>query len=294
MNAQIITEVKQVSNILTFPGQSVSSIKDSIQAVTGNTSQNSLNAGVSAAQLADVIATIAAKEMPGSNLLAPISLVNNINQINNQLSSNQAVDSSLVYQAYADINAILASGAFIAAATIGSPVIAGLGAALVLAAGALTIIAVAQGQDAISPEFQNNLQNIYNAIQNYGNSDYSNPLLLPGSFDTRNCHPSDAVNTDFTTFSRYPQRSDPFTLDLDGDGLETVPPNSSQPILFDINNDGVKTSTGWIKPDDGFLALDRNGNGTIDNGAELFGDATPLSAGGTAKDGFAALARETR
>ena len=38
--------------------------------------------------------------------------------------------------------------------------------------------------------------------------------------------------------------------------------------------------------------LDRNANGTIDNGIELFGDSTPLTAGGTAVDGFAALAQE--
>ncbi|ALC16895.1 hypothetical protein DSOUD_2128 [Desulfuromonas soudanensis] len=92
-------------------------------------------------------------------------------------------------------------------------------------------------------------------------------------------------------------RRDPLTLDLDGDGLETVGINSAKPILFDHTGDGIKTATGWIKPDDGFLVLDRNGNGTIDNGTELFGDSTPLFDAdgqviGKAEDGFAALAQE--
>jgi hypothetical protein len=88
-------------------------------------------------------------------------------------------------------------------------------------------------------------------------------------------------------------RRDPLTLDLDGDGLETVGIDLANPILFDHDGDGNKAATGWIKPDDGFLVLDRNGNGTIDDGTELFGDSTPLNDGsGNAEDGFSALAQE--
>ena len=82
-------------------------------------------------------------------------------------------------------------------------------------------------------------------------------------------------------------RRDPLTLDLDGDGLETV--GTAAGILFDQTGSGVKMGTGWVSADDGFLALDRNGNGLIDSGRELFGDSTFKSDGQLASDGFDAL-----
>ncbi|MCL6417526.1 hypothetical protein MIB92_17835, partial [Aestuariirhabdus sp. Z084] len=85
-----------------------------------------------------------------------------------------------------------------------------------------------------------------------------------------------------------PVRRDPLALDLDGDGIETTPADGT--VLFDHTADGVKQATGWLAPDDGFLVLDRNGNGTIDDGTELFGDSTPLADGTNAVDGFEALA----
>ncbi|WP_322784566.1 calcium-binding protein, partial [Verminephrobacter aporrectodeae] len=60
-------------------------------------------------------------------------------------------------------------------------------------------------------------------------------------------------------------------------------------ILFDHDADGVKTGTGWVKPDDGWLVLDRNDNGTIDSGRELFGVDTLKSNGQLASNGFDAL-----
>ncbi len=84
-------------------------------------------------------------------------------------------------------------------------------------------------------------------------------------------------------------RKDPLALDLDGDGIETIGASQASAILFDHNGDGRLTGSGWVKPDDGFLVLDRNGNGTIDNGSELFGVDTPLPSGRFATTGFEAL-----
>jgi len=117
-------------------------------------------------------------------------------------------------------------------------------------------------------------------------ADWLTPFAFVSGMDTR-------VATDFalaTTIS--PIRRDPLILDLDNNGLETTGIDTANPILFDHDGDSIKTATGWVKATDAFLVLDRNGNGTIDTGAELFGDATPLYAGGLAADGFAALAQE--
>ncbi len=81
---------------------------------------------------------------------------------------------------------------------------------------------------------------------------------------------------------------DPIILDLDGNGLETVGLASN--VYFDFDADGVLTKTGWAGPNDALLVWDRNGNGSIDTGAELFGDFTVLPNGTLAPNGFAALA----
>ena len=84
-------------------------------------------------------------------------------------------------------------------------------------------------------------------------------------------------------------RRDPLALDLDGDGIETIGLRDGKPILFDHDGDGIKTGTGWLKSDDAWLVLDRNGNGTIDSGRELFGVDTLKSNTKLATDGFDAL-----
>lgn len=65
------------------------------------------------------------------------------------------------------------------------------------------------------------------------------------------------------------------------------------PVRFDIHANGQMVTLGWTARESklAFLALDRNGNGTIDDGSELFGNATPLPSGHRAPNGFVALAQ---
>lgn len=83
----------------------------------------------------------------------------------------------------------------------------------------------------------------------------------------------------------------PLVLDLDGNGIGTSNVLTS-PVSFDLNGDGIPERVGWTSQydPDGFLWLDRNGNGRVDSGRELFGNATELSNGTTAPNGFVALA----
>ncbi|MCX7178317.1 MAG: hypothetical protein NTX56_05900 [Proteobacteria bacterium] len=64
---------------------------------------------------------------------------------------------------------------------------------------------------------------------------------------------------------------------------------SSSSVEFDLAASGQKLHTGWIAGGDGLLVLDRDRDGLISDGAELFGSATRLPDGEKAGDGFAAL-----
>jgi Ca2+-binding RTX toxin-like protein len=79
---------------------------------------------------------------------------------------------------------------------------------------------------------------------------------------------------------------DPLILDLDGDGIELSALGVSgqagaSTVFFDFDGDGFKERMGWVSADDGMLALDRNNNGLIDDGSELFGQP--------ARDGYEVL-----
>lgn len=80
---------------------------------------------------------------------------------------------------------------------------------------------------------------------------------------------------------KWSNPGDPLVLDLDGDGIETVELGSFAPY-FDVDGDMFAERTGWLGADDGFLVLDANQNGRIDDISEMFGNA--------AQTGFAELA----
>ncbi|OOR89859.1 calcium-binding protein [Moraxella bovis] len=84
---------------------------------------------------------------------------------------------------------------------------------------------------------------------------------------------------------------DPLTLDLNGNGIiDVIGTDGYKGALFDHDGDGIATATSWVSGADGLLVLDRNGDGVINSGRELFGDSTLLSNGSTARHGYEALA----
>ena len=81
----------------------------------------------------------------------------------------------------------------------------------------------------------------------------------------------------------------PIIIDVAGDGFHLT--SAANGVRFDLNSDGTPESLSWTKDGgDAFLCLDRNRNGRIDKGSELFGNYTVLTNGMLAHNGFAALA----
>jgi hypothetical protein len=81
----------------------------------------------------------------------------------------------------------------------------------------------------------------------------------------------------------------PLILDRSGDGLQLS--GADDGALLDINGHGAMFWLGWpTSPDDAWLVYDRNGNGMIDNGSELFGNTRRLASGANAENGYQVLA----
>lgn len=83
--------------------------------------------------------------------------------------------------------------------------------------------------------------------------------------------------------------SSPIVVDVNGDGIALS--GAADGVDFDINGNGTRDRLAWTREnsDDAWLALDRNGNNTIETGAELFGNYSPQPDASN-KNGFLALA----
>ena len=83
----------------------------------------------------------------------------------------------------------------------------------------------------------------------------------------------------------------PIIVDLDGSGYRLT--NAASGVSFDATGSGTRIQMSWTAANwnGGFLALDRNGNGRIDNGTELIGGFSPQpSKPGQKLNGILALA----
>ena len=109
--------------------------------------------------------------------------------------------------------------------------------------------------------------------------------------DPQNCvrQTCDALwHWDWDNCTCLPGQYCPVVIDVEGDGYNLT--DGPRGVRFDLDNNGTAERLSWTsaETDDAWLALDRNNNGTIDNGAELFGNYTPQRPS-TEPNGFLAL-----
>ncbi|MDY3205838.1 MAG: calcium-binding protein, partial [Arcobacter sp.] len=116
-------------------------------------------------------------------------------------------------------------------------------------------------------------------INNFSDGDLGISLSETESIDKKEITKEVFLEEDFCS---------PLVLDLNGNGINSTRLNESS-VYFDMDGDGFKERTAWVENGDGLLVLDKNANGTIDNGSELFGNFTALADGNNADDGFSAL-----
>ncbi|HEU5138324.1 MAG TPA: hypothetical protein VFU13_24470 [Steroidobacteraceae bacterium] len=84
----------------------------------------------------------------------------------------------------------------------------------------------------------------------------------------------------------------PIVIDLDNKGINLG--QAGVGVYFDVNADGLRDHVQWVRRDgdEAFLAIDRSGNGRIDDGSELFGVGTPMILESrNAPNGFVGLAQ---
>ncbi|OGA04114.1 MAG: hypothetical protein A3H35_09190, partial [Betaproteobacteria bacterium RIFCSPLOWO2_02_FULL_62_17] len=99
-----------------------------------------------------------------------------------------------------------------------------------------------------------------------------------------------AISQLFKAAANWKPRKDPLALDLGVPGLKTLEDLGQGIVRFDHDGNGSRTGTGWLTGEDAWVVLDRDGDGEITIGAELFGVDTQLPNGSFAHNGYDAIA----
>lgn len=108
-----------------------------------------------------------------------------------------------------------------------------------------------------------------------------------GTASTQACEKDDTGRLVWGACKESGGSSTPLVLVFDGAPVTFA---DAPGTTFDVAGDGASHVTSWPTARTPWLALDRDGNGRIDDGSELFGSMTRLATGVRAKNGFEALA----
>ncbi|MEE3664565.1 calcium-binding protein, partial [Brenneria sp. g21c3] len=258
--------------------------------------------------------------------LSGIGLMNDIINMRTQYNKDGSIPTSSVYSALSNISTAasaltLAKAAGVAAVGGAAAPLLGVAAALTVAGAALTIASVAADSSIDLSGMMDSLRESFQSFSELFGSAYNEAvesmldklskdagegdegeaipgagdIPLPGEDDPN--APSKSANPERGAEGGVPGKagegvgnaentSSPLIFDLDGDGVET----SDNGVFFDHDGNGFAEFSGWVGKDDGLLVLDKNANGQIDDGNELFGNNSVTDTGKNATNGFTALA----